>query len=161
MHVDAAWAGVALALPEHRPSLLLDEINAYADSFCTNAHKWGLVGFDASLFFVRDKRTLNDALDVTPSFLTSKEGDGGQVIDYRNWQMALGRRFRSVKVWFVLRSRGVEGFQAHLRTVCRIQLYICLSKRCACCGSSVDEQLRSYVRPATCSYRLAAFAHRS
>ena len=60
---------------------------------------------------------LNDALDVTPAFLRSKEGDTGDVIDYRNWQLALGRRFRSVKIWFVLRSRGVAGFQEHLRVV--------------------------------------------
>jgi aromatic-L-amino-acid decarboxylase len=56
-----------------------------------------------------------DALDVTPSFLRSKEADDGTVIDYRNWQLALGRRFRSIKIWFVMRSYGVEGFQTHLR----------------------------------------------
>lgn len=129
LHVDAAWAGVALALPECRESLRLVEINQHADSFCTNAHKWGLVGFDASLFFVRDKATLNDALDVTPAFLRSRESDAGTVIDYRNWQMALGRRFRSIKVWFVLRSRGVSGFQQHLRNVSLAVAYLTLGCR--------------------------------
>lgn len=69
-----------------------------------------------ALFFVRDRTDLTEALDVTPAFLRTKEGDSGLVIDYRNWQLSLGRRFRSVKLWFVLRSYGVEGLQAHLRT---------------------------------------------
>ncbi|KAK4689824.1 hypothetical protein P7C73_g271, partial [Tremellales sp. Uapishka_1] len=114
LHVDAAWAGVAYALPECRVKLRLQELNLYADSFCTNCHKWGLTGFDCSLLFVRDRKDLTDALDVTPSFLRSKQGDEGSVIDYRNWQIALGRRFRSLKLWFVLRSYGVSGFKTHL-----------------------------------------------
>jgi len=92
----------------------LAEVNKYADSLGTNLHKWGLVGFDCSLFFVRDRKNLTEAMDVTPAFLRSKEGDAGLVIDYRNWGISLGRRFRSLKVWFVLRSYGVEGFQKHL-----------------------------------------------
>ncbi|TXT08689.1 hypothetical protein VHUM_02817 [Vanrija humicola] len=116
LHIDSAWAGVAYALPETREELRLAEVNEYADSFCTNMHKWGLVGFDCSLFYVRERRDLTEALDVTPAFLRTKEGDEGSVIDYRNWQLALGRRFRSIKLWFVLRSYGVEGLQKHLRT---------------------------------------------
>ncbi|KAL1405947.1 hypothetical protein Q8F55_007629 [Vanrija albida] len=115
LHIDSAWAGVAYALPEEREPLRLAEVNEYADSFCTNMHKWGLVGFDCSLFYVRERRDLTEALDVTPAFLRTKEGDEGNVIDYRNWQLALGRRFRSIKLWFVLRSYGVEGLQKHLR----------------------------------------------
>ncbi|KAI0753292.1 pyridoxal phosphate-dependent transferase [Daedaleopsis nitida] len=114
-HVDAAWAGVALACPEFQASLKLDAINQYADSFATNFHKWGLVNFDASALWVRDRRALTDALDVTPEFLRSKQHDAGLVVDYRNWHLGLGRRFRSLKVWFVLRSYGVEGFREHIR----------------------------------------------
>nr|XP_019047344.1 aromatic-L-amino-acid decarboxylase [Kwoniella bestiolae CBS 10118]OCF26274.1 aromatic-L-amino-acid decarboxylase [Kwoniella bestiolae CBS 10118] len=114
LHVDAAWAGVAYALPQYRESLRLQEVNEYADSFCTNFHKWGLTTFDCSIFCVKNRKDLTQALDVTPPFLRSKEADAGTVIDYRNWQPALGRRFRSIKLWFVLRSFGVNGFQKHL-----------------------------------------------
>ncbi|KAF9017992.1 hypothetical protein BDZ89DRAFT_1140313 [Hymenopellis radicata] len=115
VHVDAAWAGVALSCPEYRQDCFLDEINEFADSFCTNFHKWGLINFDASTLWVRDRKYLTEALDITPPFLRTKQGDAGTVIDYRNWHLALGRRFRSLKFWFVLRSFGVSGFQAHIR----------------------------------------------
>jgi len=68
------------------------------------------------LFFVRDRKDLTEAMDVTPAFLRSREGDAGLVIDYRNWQLVLGRRFRSLKLWFVLRSYGSQGYQQHLNT---------------------------------------------
>jgi len=74
-----------------------------------------LTNFDASTLWVRERRQLINALDVTPEFLRTKEGDAGIVIDYRNWHLSLGRRFRSLKLWFVLRSFGVEGFQANVR----------------------------------------------
>ncbi|KAF8705993.1 Pyridoxal-dependent decarboxylase conserved domain, partial [Rhizoctonia solani] len=136
LHIDAAWAGVVLACPEFREISYLGAINGYAHSFCTNFHKWGLVNFDCSTLWVRERTLLTDALDVTPEFLRTKQADAGAVIDYRNWHLALGRRFRSLKVWFVLRrycmkdfhmyvpfsnpdlfstSFGVEGFQAHIR----------------------------------------------
>ncbi|GJE86309.1 aromatic-L-amino-acid decarboxylase [Phanerochaete sordida] len=115
LHVDAAWAGVTLACPEYRAPAQLASINAHADSFCTNFHKWGLVNFDASTLWVRNRRHLTDALDVTPEFLRTKQGDAGTVIDYRNWHLSLGRRFRSLKVWFVLRSYGAAGFREHIR----------------------------------------------
>ncbi|WVQ84115.1 hypothetical protein IAT38_006260 [Cryptococcus sp. DSM 104549] len=114
LHVDSAWAGVAYALPEYREALRLAELNENVDSFCTNLHKWGLTTFDCTLLYVRDRRDLTQTFDVTPVFLRSKEAEAGTVIDYRNWQIALGRRFRSLKIWFVLRSYGVEGFQRHL-----------------------------------------------
>ncbi|KAG1818039.1 pyridoxal phosphate-dependent transferase [Suillus subaureus] len=114
LHVDAAWAGVALVCPEYREACQLPAINTYADSFCTNFHKWGLINFDASCLWVRHRKHLTDALDVTPEFLRSKQGDAGTVIDYRNWHLGLGRRFRSLKFWFVLRSRGVSGFQKYI-----------------------------------------------
>ncbi|OJA13179.1 hypothetical protein AZE42_10172 [Rhizopogon vesiculosus] len=114
LHVDAAWAGVALVCPEYREACQLPAINSYADSFCTNFHKWGLIQFDASCFWVRQRKHLTDALDVTPEFLRSKCGDASTVIDYRNWNISLSRRFRSLKFWFVLRARGMEGFQKHI-----------------------------------------------
>lgn len=96
LHVDAAWAGVTLACPEFREIAQLDNINKYADSFCTNFHKvrsvsasnhehdsnlgklqWGLVNFDASTLWVRNRKFLTDALDITPEFLRTKEGDAG------------------------------------------------------------------------------------
>ena len=73
--------------------------------------------FDCSALWVRDRTLLTDALNVTPEFLRTKHGDTGAVIDYRNWQLALGRKFRSLKLWFVLRSFGVAGFQKHIRKV--------------------------------------------
>ncbi|KAG5645416.1 hypothetical protein DXG03_006240 [Asterophora parasitica] len=115
VHVDAAWAGVALSCPENRQGCHLDTLNEFANSFCTNFHKWGLVNFDASTLWVRDRKHLTDALDVTPPFLRTKHGDAGTVIDYRNWHLALGRRFRSLKLWFVLRSFGAEGFRSYIR----------------------------------------------
>ncbi|KAG0693790.1 pyridoxal phosphate-dependent transferase [Suillus ampliporus] len=114
LHVDAAWAGVALVCPEYREACQLPAVNNYADSFCTNFHKWGLINFDASCLWVRHRKHLTDALDVTPEFLRSKHGDAGTVIDYRNWHLGLGRRFRSLKFWFVLRSRGINGFQKYI-----------------------------------------------
>ncbi|EJD48673.1 hypothetical protein AURDEDRAFT_162130 [Auricularia subglabra TFB-10046 SS5] len=115
IHVDAAWAGVALSCPEYREKAFLNYINLNAHSFCTNFHKWGLTHFDASTLWVRDRALLTTALDITPEFLRTKAADTGLVIDYRNWHLALGRRFRSLKLWFVLRSYGVKGFQAHIR----------------------------------------------
>jgi len=115
IHIDAAWAGVVLACPEYRETCYLNAINSYAHSFCTNFHKWGLVNFESSGMWVRDRNLLIDALDVTPEFLRTKHGDAGLVIDYRNWQLPLGKRFRALKLWFVLRSYGIKGFQAHLR----------------------------------------------
>ncbi|KAH9485139.1 Tryptophan decarboxylase 2 [Psilocybe cubensis] len=115
VHVDAAWAGVALSCPETRKNLYLEDINAFVHSFCTNFHKWGLVNFDCSALWVRDRKYLTDALDITPAFLRTKQGDAGTVIDYRNWHLGLGRRFRSLKMWFVLRGFGAEGFRMYIR----------------------------------------------
>ncbi|KAI0060956.1 hypothetical protein BV25DRAFT_1827177 [Artomyces pyxidatus] len=115
LHVDAAWAGITLACPELREEAQLSGINEYADSLCVNFHKWGLTNFDASALWVRDRRRLIDALDITPEYLRTKHGDAGTVVDYRNWHLSLGRRFRSLKLWFVLRSFGIEGFQSYLR----------------------------------------------
>jgi aromatic-L-amino-acid decarboxylase len=115
VHIDAAWAGMSFACPEYHEIGHLNTINKFAHSFCTNFHKWGLVNFDASSLWVRDRTSLTNALDITPEYLRTKHGDAGTVIDYRNWHLGLGRRFRSLKIWFVLRSFGVQGIQKYIR----------------------------------------------
>ncbi|MGE3286956.1 MAG: aspartate aminotransferase family protein [Pseudonocardia sp.] len=112
LHVDAAWAGVAALCPEHRH--LLDGVER-ADSFCTNAHKWLLTAFDASLLWVRDAAALPAALSITPEYLRDPASESGRVVDYRDWQVPLGRRFRAVKLWAVLHAFGLEGLRAHIR----------------------------------------------
>lgn len=110
LHVDAAWAGAALLLPEARAMIAgIDRV----DSFVTNPHKWLGVNFDCSAHFVRRRGELIRTLTVNPAYLTSAET--GKVIDYRDWGIPLGRRFRALKLWFVIRSHGVEGLQAMLR----------------------------------------------
>jgi aromatic-L-amino-acid decarboxylase len=112
VHVDAAWAGVAALCPEHRS--LLDGVEL-ADSFCTNPHKWLLTAFDASLLWVRDATALPAALSITPEYLRNSATDSGSVVDYRDWQVPLGRRFRALKLWAVLYAHGLEGLRAHVR----------------------------------------------
>ena len=110
LHVDAAWAGSALILPEYR--WMLDGIE-HVDSLVFNPHKWLLTNFDCSAHFVRDADALVRTLTILPEFLKGPET--GSVIDYRDWSVPLGRRFRALKLWFVIRSYGVEGLQAMLR----------------------------------------------
>jgi aromatic-L-amino-acid decarboxylase len=113
VHVDAAWAGVAALCPEHRH--LLDGVEL-VDSFCTNAHKWLLTAFDASLFWVRDATALPAALSITPEFLRNAASESGSVVDYRDWQVPLGRRFRALKLWAVVHGHGLSGLRAHIRS---------------------------------------------
>jgi len=110
LHVDAAWAGSALILDEHRG--LIDGIE-HADSFVFNPHKWLLTNFDCSAHFVRDPDALVRTFAVLPAYLQSREH--GSVIDYRDWGIPLGRRFRALKLWFVVRSYGVEALQQMVR----------------------------------------------
>lgn len=112
LHVDAAWAGSAAVCPEHRGFL---EGLGRADSYCTNPHKWLLTNFDCDLFYVANRQTLIDSLSVTPEYLRNSASDSGAVIDYRDWQVPLGRRFRALKLWFVMRHYGAMGLQAHIR----------------------------------------------
>lgn len=114
VHVDAAYAGVALLCPEHR-GLVGERALGRFHSFNTNLHKWLLVNFDCSVLYVRDRRPLVDALSVTLPILRNRHTDAGLVTDYRDWQIPFGRRFRSLKVWFVVRTYGVRGLQAHIR----------------------------------------------
>lgn len=122
LHVDAAYGGVTLALPEERDARLLAAINARFDSFSTNLHKWGLVPIECSPTYVRDRQALRAALELTPEYLRSRGGEMNELMDLRNLQIPLGRRARGLKMWMVLRSYGVQGFQAHLRSgyVCSV-----------------------------------------
>ncbi len=112
LHVDAAYAGVSAVVPELR------ELQAgveWADSYTTDAHKWLLTGFDATLFWVADRTALTGALSILPEYLRNAATDAGSVVDLRDWQIPLGRRFRALKLWFVVRWYGAEGLRAHIR----------------------------------------------
>jgi aromatic-L-amino-acid/L-tryptophan decarboxylase len=86
-----------------------------ADSYCVNPHKWMFTNFDCDCFYVTDRAALIRALSVLPEYLRNKASESGAVVDYRDWQIPLGRRFRALKLWFVIRHYGVEGLQCHLR----------------------------------------------
>lgn len=111
-HVDAAWAGAACICEEYRP--FLDGVEL-ADSFNMNLHKWLLVNFDCSPLWVKNRSHLLDALSITAPYYRNPATESGLVSDYRDWQIPLGRRFRSLKVWFVVRTYGVKGLQNHIR----------------------------------------------
>lgn len=113
LHVDAAWAGAALVCEERREMLRGVE---RADSFCFNPHKWLLTTFDCDLFWTRDRRSLVDALSISPSYLRSEASESGEVFDYRDWGVPLGRRGRALKLWFVLRHYGLENLRAYIRS---------------------------------------------
>jgi aromatic-L-amino-acid decarboxylase len=112
VHVDAAWAGVAALCPEFRD--VLDGVEL-ADSLSTDAHKWLLTAFDASLLWVRDGAALPAALSITPEYLRNAASESGQVVDYRDWQVPLGRRFRALKLWTVVHGTGLSGLRSHIR----------------------------------------------
>lgn len=112
VHVDAAYAGPASLCPEFRHLFVgLD----FVDSFCFNPHKWMLTNFDCSLLWVADRAALTSALSVTPAYLQNPASASGEVFDYRDWQVPLGRRFRSLKLWFVLRRYGLSGIRDLIR----------------------------------------------
>ncbi|PKI82419.1 hypothetical protein MVES1_003398 [Malassezia vespertilionis] len=115
LHVDAAYGGVTLALEEERMPAHLDAIRTHFDSFSLNLHKWGLVHMECAPTFLRNRRYLANALSLTPEYLKSRGTDAAALNDLRNLQIVLGRRFRALKVWFVLRSFGQAGFRTHLR----------------------------------------------
>jgi aromatic-L-amino-acid decarboxylase len=112
LHVDAAMAGTAALCPELR---FIHDGLELADSFAFNPHKWMFTNFDCDCFYVRDKRALINALTILPEYLKNQATESGAVIDYRDWQVPLGRRFRSLKLWFVIRHYGVEGLRHHVR----------------------------------------------
>ncbi|KAF2686882.1 hypothetical protein K458DRAFT_386850 [Lentithecium fluviatile CBS 122367] len=112
IHVDAAYAGSALVCPEYQhlcPPL------ASFDSFNFNLHKWLLVNFDCSAFFIKRRKDLLDTYSIVPAYLRNNFTESGLVTDYRDWQIPLGRRFRSLKIWFVLRTYGAQGLREFIR----------------------------------------------
>jgi aromatic-L-amino-acid decarboxylase len=112
LHVDAAMSGTAAICPEYR--YIQDGVEL-ADSYCFNPHKWMFTNFDCDCFYVADREVLIKTLSVLPEYLRTKATETGAVIDYRDWQIPLGRRFRSLKLWFVIRYYGVEGLRYHIR----------------------------------------------
>lgn len=119
LHVDAALAGSALILPEYRQMI---EGVEDADTFVFNPHKWLFTNFDCSAYFVKDKEALLRTFEILPEYL--KTGTRGRVNDYRDWGIPLGRRFRALKLWFVIRSFGVKGLQEMLREHLRLAGWI-------------------------------------
>ncbi len=116
-HVDAAMAGTAALCPELRHIQAGVE---YADSYCFNPHKWMFTNFDCDCFFVADRKALINSLSILPEYLRNQATESGEVFDYRDWQVPLGRRFRSLKLWFVIRHYGIEGLQYHVRNHIRL-----------------------------------------
>ena len=112
LHVDAAMVGTAALCPEFR--YLHDGLER-ADSYCFSAHKWMFTNFDCTCFYVADRKILIDTLSILPEYLRNQASASGAVIDYRDWHVPLGRRFRALKLWFVIRHYGVEGLRHHVR----------------------------------------------
>ena len=112
LHVDAAHAGTATLCPELR---YLNAGLEHADSYAFNPHKWMFTGFDCSALYVKSRKALIDTLSILPEYLRNQATESGAVIDYRDWQIPLGRRLRALKLWFVIRHYGVEGLRHHIR----------------------------------------------
>jgi aromatic-L-amino-acid decarboxylase len=117
LHVDGAMAGVAALCPEFR---WIQEGIELADSYAFNPHKWMFTNFDCDCFYVADRAALIRTLSILPEYLKNEATQSGAVFDYRDWQVPLGRRFRALKLWFVIRHYGVAGLQHHLREHIRL-----------------------------------------
>jgi aromatic-L-amino-acid decarboxylase len=112
LHADAAMHGTAAICPEFR---FIHDGLELADSYCFNPHKWMFVNFDCDCFFVADRASLVRTLSVLPEYLRNEATASGKVIDYRDWQIPLGRRFRALKLWMTIRHFGVEGLRRAIR----------------------------------------------
>jgi aromatic-L-amino-acid decarboxylase len=117
LHVDAAMSGTAALCPEFRQ--IHDGVE-FADSYAFNPHKWMFTNFDCDCFWVADRKALIQTLTVLPEYLRNQATESGAVFDYRDWQIPVGRRFRSLKLWFVIRHYGIEGLQHHVREHVRL-----------------------------------------
>jgi aromatic-L-amino-acid decarboxylase len=147
LHVDGAMAGTAALCPEFRALFAGLEL---ADSYCFNPHKWMFTNFDCDCFWVARRGELIGALSILPEYLRNQASESGAVIDYRDWQVPLGRRFRALKLWFVIRSYGVEGLRHHVRE------HVALAQRFAAwVKGSADFQLA-----APAPLNLVCFRHR-
>jgi aromatic-L-amino-acid decarboxylase len=105
-------SGTAALCPEFRHTHRGVEL---ADSYTFNPHKWMFTNFDCNCFYVADRKALIQTLSILPEYLRNKATESGAVFDYRDWQIPLGRRFRALKLWFVIRHYGIEGLQYHVR----------------------------------------------
>ena len=112
LHVDAAMAGSASICPEYQ---FINDGIEYADSYCFNPHKFLLTNFDCSCLYISDKEALIKSLTINPEYLKTEVSDLDTVFDYRDWQVPLGRRFRALKLWSVIRYYGISGIQSHIR----------------------------------------------
>jgi aromatic-L-amino-acid decarboxylase len=112
LHVDAAMSGTAALCPEFR---WIHDGLELADSYCFNPHKWMFTNFDCDCFYIADRAALINTLSVLPEYLKNEATASGAVFDYRDWHVPLGRRFRALKLWFVIRHYGVEGLRHHVR----------------------------------------------
>ncbi|GAB1454283.1 pyridoxal-dependent decarboxylase [Draconibacterium sp.] len=111
-HIDAAMSGTAMLCPEFHH--FQDGVEL-ADSYCFNPHKWMFTNFDCDVFWVAKRQELISTFSILPEYLRNQATESGEVFDYRDWHVQLGRRFRSLKLWFVIRHYGVEGLQFHIR----------------------------------------------
>jgi len=112
LHVDAAMSGTAAVCPEFR---WIHDGLELADSYCFNPHKWMFTNFDCDCFYVANRNELIRTMSVLPEYLRNQPTESGAVIDYRDWHIPLGRRFRALKLWFVIRHYGIAGLQHHIR----------------------------------------------
>jgi aromatic-L-amino-acid/L-tryptophan decarboxylase len=148
LHVDAALAGTAMICPEFR--LYLDGVEL-ADSYCFNPHKWMFTNFDCDVFYVANRNELINTFSILPEYLRNKATESGEVFDYRDWHIQLGRRFRSLKLWFVIRHYGIEGLQFHVRNHIKLaQLFADLIRQ--------SEDFELVVEP---PFNLICFRHKS
>ncbi len=148
LHVDSAMAGTAALCPEFRS---INEGLEFADSYCFNPHKWMFTNFDCDCYYVARREELIDALSILPDYLRNKATESGAVIDYRDWQVPLGRRFRALKLWFVIRHYGVEGVRHHVRR------HIALAQQFA----SWVQQDQRFELAAPAPLNLVCFRHRA
>jgi aromatic-L-amino-acid/L-tryptophan decarboxylase len=148
LHVDGAMCGTAALCPEFRH---IHEGLDLADSYAFNPHKWMFTNFDCDCFYVADRAALIKTLSVLPEYLRNQATESGAVIDYRDWQIPLGRRFRALKLWFVIRHYGVEGLQHHIRR------HIELAQTFAAWIKASDE----FELAAPAPLNLVCFAHRA
>ncbi len=116
-HIDAASLGTAMICPEFRH--FIDGVEL-ADSYAFNPHKWMFTNFDCSVFWVANRKELINTFSILPEYLRNKATESGEVFDYRDWHIQLGRRFRALKLWFVIRHYGIEGLQHHIREHVRL-----------------------------------------
>ena len=146
-HVDAAWAGSAMVVPEQR---IHQEGVEHVDSYTFNPHKWMGVNFDCNVLWVADREPLVSTLSIVPPYLRNEATESGAVIDYRDWHVPLGRRFRALKLWWVLRSYGASGIRSRIAEHLRLAVEF---------GERVDaEPVLERVAPV--QFALVCFAHR-